>query len=193
MTTQIQTISKLFSTIFGALLIVIPIMIILQWFFTDWIILKELFKPIAFFDPIMTTPEGNLHLVYILDHSFSLTEKWIGFIGTLIGLSPILLALIVLIPIFRNYGVNNIFSLNNAKRYQQLGYIFLYDSLLAKPICQALLTIAATLSNPPGQKQIMITFGMINVESLFCGAIIVIVARVMYLGHNLQEEQKFVI
>ena len=64
---------------------------------------------------------------------------------------------------------------------------------MAKPLCQALLTIAATLSNPPGQKQIIITFGMINLESLFCGAIIIVIARVMYLGNTLQEEQRLII
>jgi hypothetical protein len=144
----------------------------------------------GFFDPIKL---GGLESVQIADHMFSWREKWIGFIGTIIGLSPYFLAFLLLNSIFKNYCANNIFTLENAKYYQRLGYIFFFNSLIANPLCQALLTAAATLSNPPGQKQITITFGMINLESLFCSAIIIIIARVMYMGNKLQEEQRLVI
>jgi hypothetical protein len=151
---------------------------------------KSWVRLFGFFDPIKL---GGLDPVQISNHLFSLREKWIGFFGTLIGLSPYFLAFWVLNCIFKNYCINNIFTLENAKYYQRLGYIFFFNSLFANPLCQALLTAAATLSNPPGQKQITITFGMINLESLFCGAIIIIIARVMYMGNKLQEEQRLVI
>lgn len=191
MQNSVQKISHKFLFIFRFLLIIIPILVILQWFFIDiplvnsWVNLG-----FGFFDPIKL---GGLEPVGIADHMFSLREKWIGFIGTIIGLSPYFLAFLLLNSIFKNYGTNNIFTLENAKYYQRLGYIFFYNSLIANPLCQALLTAAATLSNPPGQKQIHISFGMINLESLFCGAIIIIIARVMYMGSKLQEEQRLVI
>lgn len=165
-------------------------LVILPWFFIDIPVVKSWVRLFGFFDPIKS---GGLAPVHISDHLFSLREKWIGFVGTLIGLSPYFLAFWVLNCIFKNYCTNNIFTLENAKYYQRLGYIFFFNSLLANPLCQALLTAAATLSNPPGQKQITITFGMINLESLFCGVIIIIIARVMYMGNKLQEEQRLVI
>ena len=192
MLNQIQRTATLFLLVFRALLIVIPLMVCLQWFFTDIPIIQSWVKVFGFFDPIKTDI-GGFKAVWIADHIFTLKEKWIGFGGTMIGLSPLFLAITLLIPIFKNYRINNIFSLTNAKYYQKLGYVFFYDSLIAKPICQALLTIAATLSNPPGQQQIMITFGMINLESIFCGAIIIVITRVMYMGNKLQEEQRLVI
>ena len=191
MQNPVQKISRKFLFIFRSLLIIIPILVILQWFFIDMPFVKSWVKlGFGFFDPIKL---GGLDPVQIADHMFSWPEKWIGFIGTIIGLSPYFLAFFVLNCIFKNYCSNNIFTLENAKYYQRLGYIFFFNSLIANPLCQALLTAAATLSNPPGQKQISITVGMINLESLFCGAIIIIIARVMYMGNKLQEEQRLVI
>lgn len=190
MSHQVQKISQIFLFIFRTLLISIPILIILQWFFIDVAIVHSWVKLFGFFDPITL---NGLDPVGIADHLFSWQERWLGFIGTIIGLSPFLLAFVLLNSIFKNYCANNIFSLENAKYYQRLGYIFFYNSLIANPLCQALLTAAATLSNPPGQKQITIAFGMINLESLFCGAIIIVIARVMYMGNKLQEEQRLVI
>ncbi len=190
MQNSVQKISQKFLFIFRCFLIIIPILVILQWFFIDIPLVKSWVRLFGFFDPIEL---GGLEPVGIADHLFSWQEKWIGFIGTIIGLSPYFLAFFLLNCIFKNYCANNIFILENAKYYQRLGYIFFFNSLIANPLCQALLTAAATLSNPPGQKQITITFGMINLESLFCGAIIIIVARVMYMGNKLQEEQGLVI
>ena len=191
MSNPIHKISQIFLFISWALLILLPIMVFCQWFLIDIPFVKNYVEYFGFFNPIKTG-DGSV-LVNIAIHTFTWQEKCIGFIGTLIGLLPLFLALIVLIPIFKNYSSGNIFSLKNARHYQQLGYIFIFDSLLAKPISQAVLTIAATLSNPPGQRQMMVSIGMINLESLFCGAIIIVIARVMYLGNKLQEEQRLVI
>lgn len=190
MQNSVQKLSQKFLFLFRCLLIIIPILVILQWFFIDIPAVKSWVRLFGFFDPIKL---NGLDPVQIADHLFSSKEKWLGFIGTMIGLSPFLLAFLVLNFIFKNYRNDNIFSLENAKYYQRLGYIFFYNSLLANPLCQALLTAAATLSNAPGQKQITITFGMINLESLFCGAIVIVIARVMYMGNKLQEEQRLVI
>ncbi|MFN7094908.1 MAG: DUF2975 domain-containing protein [Burkholderiales bacterium] len=81
----------------------------------------------------------------------------------------------------------------NAQSYQKLGYLFFLDSFIAKPLCDIILTFAASLYNAPGHHYIAISFTMINLESLFCGAIIIVIAKVMYIGYKLQEEQQLVI
>ena len=145
----IHRISQIFLFISWTLCVCLPIIAICQWFLIDIPLVKSYVSMFGFFDPIKTDVGGTLVMVPIAEHAFSWQAKGIGFIGTLIGLLPLFLALMVLIPVFKNYSVGNIFSLTNARHYQQLGYIFIFDSLLAKPLCQALLTIAATFSNPP--------------------------------------------
>ena len=207
MSDKIQKTSRILLITFYILFFLILVQAILQWFWSDQEWMRSYLKHgLGFFSPIFTSsvPVDNgahffaskttpLTYVDIGVHIFTFKEKCIGFIGTIIGLSPLLIALGVLIKVFKNYAIGNIFSLQNAKYYEKLGYLFFYDSLLAKPLYQALLTIAATLSNPPGQREIAFSFTMINLWSIFCGIIVIVIARVMYYGNKLQEEQRLVI
>ena len=189
MSSQIHRISKIFLLVCYALLIIIPTLVLLQWFAIDSSLVQSFIKPFGFFNPIMTSQGA----VYFVDHHFSFIESLIGFVGTAIGLSPLILALVLLIKIFKNYCIGNIFSLKNAIYYKYLGHLFFFDALLAKPICQALLTMSATLSNALGHREIQVSFTNLNLESLFCGAIIIVIARVMHIGSKIQEEQQLVI
>jgi hypothetical protein len=113
MSSQIHKISKIFLFICNALLALIPILVLLQWFAIDSSLVQSFVKPFGFFNPIMTSQGA----VYAVDHHFSFSESIIGFIGTAIGLSPLILALVLLIKIFKNYCMGNIFSLKNIVLY----------------------------------------------------------------------------
>lgn len=184
---NIKKLSIALLVIFYILLISLPLIILIIWFLPNFLIARTLlnigFHPIA---------QGFWQAGLPPFELFSFKSKCIGFLGSLTEFLPFLLALLTLIKVFRNYSNGNIFSLSNVKSYQWLGCLFFIDSLLAKPISQILLSYSFSLNTP---RLMFVGFGLgiINVESIFCGIIIFVIAKVMYLAHKMQEEEKLII
>lgn len=181
--------STLLLALLYTLAVVVPVITAVQWLLIDNAYVNQLVSKIGLFNPIIT-PDGA---VDIAKHTLTIETKLIGLSGCLIGVLPFFLGLVTLIKIFKRYRNNLVFTLDNAKSYKTLGYIFLLDSLIAKPISGMLMVLCATLSNPPGHRYITIIFALPNLEALFVGFIIILMAKVMLIGHQLQEEQKYTI
>jgi len=141
------------------------------------------------FDPIQT-PEGVIHFV---DLKLNFLSKSIGLFGSILSSLPLLLGIIILKRLFQNYRQGNIFSFENAKKYQYLGWLFFLDGLCTKPLSEMFLILAATLSNPPGHRYITLGFGSPNIEALLCGFLVLVISWVMMEGYKLHEDQKFTI
>ena len=182
---KIQKISKLCLIGFSILLLLIPLLIFVQWFCDDWSAIHHYMSYFGFDNPVNSQ---GLNI-----YSLPLLQQFIGFLGTLLSVSAWLIILVLLRKIFKNYIIANIFCTANAKYYQFIGYMFLLDSLITRPISGALLSIAATLSNPIGHRVITLSITNINLQSLFCGIILIIISRVMYLASQIQEEQQLTI
>ena len=181
--------STLLLLLLYTLLIVIPIITVGQWMLIDSTYVNKLVSNIGLFNPIIT-PDGA---VDIAKHTLTNTTRLIGLTGTVLGVLPFSSSLIVLTQIFKRYRKNQVFTLQNVRSYKALGYIFVISSLIAKPLSGMLLVLCATLSNPPGHRYILITYSLPNLEALFSGFIIILIAKVMLIGHQLQTEQNSVI
>ncbi|MES2608578.1 MAG: DUF2975 domain-containing protein [Pseudomonadota bacterium] len=186
---RIKTISTYMCTFLTVLLIVYPVLMILQWLLIDWTPFKKLVIEGVFFTPI-ETPEG---IVNIGNIALSSLAKCIGILTSLICYMPIGLGLFLLRKVFTNYQRGQIFVFDNAKVYQKMGWLFFLNALVFKPLSGLGMIFAVTLSNPPGHRYITLSFGTPNLESIFCGIILIIISWVMMEGHRLQSEQELTI
>ena len=186
MLNKIERISNIFLFIFSIILVVIPILVFLQWFCSDVSFVHAYIAGgFGFYNP--TTAAG------LSIGSLPLFQQFLGFVGTLLGVSSWFISIVLLRKIFKNYSKSNIFCVVNARYYQILGYMFFLDALITRPLSGAILSIASTLSNPPGQRVVSIGISSVNLQSLFCGMILIVIARVMYLASQVEEEQKLTI
>ncbi|MBA3814475.1 MAG: DUF2975 domain-containing protein [Alphaproteobacteria bacterium] len=186
---RIQKISSYLLVIFNILLVVLPLSLLILWFFIDVDPIKEAIKHGLLFGPV-DTPEGIVNLGTIKWYPLT---KFTGFMGSLLGILPILLGLMILKTIFRNYRKGEIFNITNARQYKYLGYLFFLDALLTKPLSDMLQVLSVTFTYPPGLRYISIGFGTPNMEALFCGILVIVISWVMVEGYKLQEEQKLII
>lgn len=185
MENTIKRISLVFVTIFYFLLGSLNLIIFVIWFLPNSILTKTLIHyGVIPFQGFWNSGPPQFEI-------FNFKSKCIGCLGSFIEFIPFCLALIILIKIFKNYFRGNIFSLANAKAYQWLGYLFFIDALVAKPIAQILVSYAFSLNT--SRPMFSFGIGMNNLESVFCGMIIIVVAKVMYLAHKMQEEEKLII
>jgi hypothetical protein len=186
---NIQKVSSYLIWIFNALLIIFPLCLIAQWTLFDWAPYKKLVAQ-DFISNTIKTPEGFVDLTKI---NFTPLSWSIGFLGGFVNFVPLFLGLLVLKHLFQNYRKGNIFSCENVQKYKYLGWLFFLDGLVAKPICDMLLTLSATLSNPPGHRYISINFGTPNLEVLFCGFLVILISWIMAEGYKLLEDQSLTI
>lgn len=186
---RIQKVSSYLLIIFNILLVALPLFILGLWLFMETAPLKEAIAHGVFFDSVRT-PEGMVNLSMV---NWDPLTKFIGFMGSLVGVLPILLGLFVLKTVFQNYKKGEIFNIFNARHYKYLGWLFFLDAIIAKPLSGMLMVLAVTLTHPPGHHWIQIGYGTPSLEALFCGVLVIVISWVMVEGYKLQEEQKFVI
>lgn len=179
---SIQRFSGYFLSFLNLLFLILPLWLVGRWAFV------ETLAP-YFFTPIQT-PDG---VVNVTGLNLSILSRSLGFFGDFISCLPFLISLFFLKRLFKNYQKGNIFSLENVYSYRKLGWLCFWDGLLAKPLQQAFMTVAATLSNPPGHRCIMVSFGTPNLEALFWGILVLAVSWVMAEGYKIQEDQNLTI
>lgn len=186
---RIQKISSYLLIVFNVLIIALPLSTVMTWLFIETEFVKNIISHSPLFKYVLT-PEGFISLSEI---KWTLTSKIIGFVACTLGALPIFLSLFSLKSIFQNYQKGKIFTITNAQHYRRLGVLFFLDALLATPIGDTLMILAATLSNPPGHRYISISFGPPNVEALFCGILVMVISWVMLEASKLHEEQQLTI
>ena len=183
---RIKKISHLLSKLLSALLIILPIAIVLQWIFIETAPVRNLFSYGIFLNYSFSTDDT---VIYLSKVNWTTVTKWIGFSSSLLSLLPILLGLAILKSIFKNYEHEEIFTTRNALHYRNLASLFFFNALLVQPLSYLLMVLSMTLSNPPGQRYISVNFGIPNLESLFFGAILVLLSWVMVEASRLHDEQ----
>ncbi len=186
---RIRKVSSYLLVIFNILLAFLPLSLLVLWAFIDYGPIKEAIEHGVFFGPVRT-PEGVVNLAKLPWYPLT---KFIGFMGSLVGILPIFLGLFILKAIFRNYRKGEIFNITNARQYKYLGYLFFLDGLVTRPLSDMLQVLAVTLTYPPGHRYLTIGFGTPNMEALFCGVLVIVISWVMVEGYKLQEEQKLIV
>jgi uncharacterized membrane protein len=182
---RIQNISRYLLIVLNGLLFALPMFVLLIWAFIDSPSIQLLVKEGVLLKAAYT-PEGTVNLSNV--HWIPLSQT-IGMTSYAIGLLPLFLSLFTLKALFRSYQAGEIFTARNAHRYRYLGWLFFLDALVAKPLSGMLLVLAVTLSNPPGHRFISVSFGLPNVEAIFCGILVIVISWVMIEASKLQEEQ----
>jgi hypothetical protein len=186
---QIQKVSSYLLITFNFLLVALPLGVILLWVFIDSSAMKSLISQGMVLRPL-DLPEGVLKLSQI---NWTFMAKLIGGFSNTIAILPLFLGLLSLKKIFQNYQNGEIFVITNARHYRHLGVLFFLDALLAKPIAGMLVVLAATVSNAPGHRYISLSFGIPNLEVLFCGIILMVISWVMLEASCLNDDQRFTI
>jgi hypothetical protein len=161
---KIQTISRWMLILFNIILVLMPVKILFMSGLLD------------FFHTQWTYTSGS-----------------IAILSAILEISPLALGIVFLKSIFKSYRKGNIFSAHNARYYQRIGILLELDALLIKPLSNMLMELALTLSNPPGQRLISITFTEFNFLEIFSGIIVIVISWVMLEGLRLQEENKLTV
>jgi hypothetical protein len=188
---RIQKFSSYLLVLFNILLVIIPLSLLFLWSFIDYGPLNKAIAGGLIFEQVPTsTSQGLVNLAKV--HWNGLTKS-LGFLSSLVDVLPILLGLLILKTVFRNYQRGDIFNAYNAKQYKRLGYLFFLAAFITQPLSGMLKVLAITFSNPSGQRTIQIGFGTPTFETLFCGVLILVISWVMAEGCKLQEDQKFTI
>jgi hypothetical protein len=97
-----------------------------------------------------------------------------------------------LVRLFELYGRGKIFLAENVRLYRKLGVVIILF-MAAGVIVNALTTIALTIDNPPGRRMISLSLSSSDVMTLVIGLMVLLIARIMDAGRELQEEQQYTV
>lgn len=164
------------------LVILIPVVTLLSWIFSENIFSESILGPSI--GELIKADQVNI---------FKLNNKLIGIAGSFFNLLPFVLSLVWLIRLFKNYAIGDIFTVQNAKIYSHLGYVCLLSALVFQPISQALFSLAVSINYAVGQRFIAFGFGGGNLTAIIGGAFLIVIAYVMRIGHEINEERNLTI
>jgi hypothetical protein len=126
-------------------------------------------------------------------YNFNWLSRSIGIFGSGLCLLPLFFGIVVILNIYKNNSVDKIFSAENASACSQLGILYLLSALLLQPLSQAFFSLSASLDNPVGQHFISFSFEISNLTAIFFSVLLIIMGRIMRIGHQMREEQKLTI
>jgi len=186
---QIEKVSSYLIAAVNALLFIVPLYVATQWLFVANPLIEAPYLKTTCHEWIHT-PEGPVNSGAV---HWTPPARLIGFCADFAANIFLLMGLMILRKLFQNYRAHEIFSAVNAQYYKKLGALCCLQALLAKPLSGMLLTIAATINNPPGHRYVSLSFGTPNIALLFCGACILVISWVMQEASTLHDEQRFTI
>ncbi|TXI92414.1 MAG: DUF2975 domain-containing protein [Neisseriales bacterium] len=177
------------ATISKRVQLILKIIFILLLFFISY---SWLFPQSSFSHAVLGPSLGGYATESQIDQ-FQLNNQLIGFTGSFLGLLPLFIGLRWLIKLFTNYARGEIFTVINVKSYSRLGYLCLLSALLFQPLSQMILAIAVSINYPKGHRFIAFSFDNTNLTAIIVGICLIVIAYVMQIGHELQEEQKLTV
>ena len=177
---HIQQQSRRVRVLLQCLLLLLPIMVCYFWL-------------------TVNTPYDFLTTFGIVQLSFNISgfthlplstfTRVLALIASLLLSGILIRALRILIGLFRNYEAGEIFSIENAKSYQQLGYSVFYW-VLGTVVYRTVIGVVLSFNNPPGERVLGITFVGVDALTLVFGLMILIISWVMKEGHIIADENR---
>ena len=186
---KLEKLSRYLKKMFHSLAISTAPFIILLWVFIDWPPINKAITQEYFFRPV-STPEGMINFA---NAQLTPLSKFIGCLGQLLESLPYILGYILLKKLFAAYEKKKIFTHENTQIYKKIGWLAFLNGILVLPLVQAMMTTAATLSNPPGHRWISVNLGTPNFEAICCGLLLVVISLVMQQAQALQEENQLTV
>ena len=176
---KIQRMSKSLKWIAAGLMIALPIIDAGYWILGGYS-----FLPVQIdFIPAMSAAEIP---------PLSQIAPLFKFYGFLISLIPVGIALIAvnsLRKLFELYEKIEIFSEKCVRHIRVFGWMLLIGQL-AYPFYCALMSLALTISNPPGHRMIVVALGLTQIWLILLASSILLISWIMEEGKKLQEEHE---
>ncbi len=174
-TQKIQRVSALMHALCVLILIFFPLFLL--WFFMD----LERFNGTLEYLGNTLRPE-----------TIALPYRILSFIISMVPVALLMWGLFHLMALFELFRKAVFFSEANARLLHKFA-MMLFFSTLASPIARALVSVAVTINNPPGQRAVVVNIESGDLNSLFVATVFLAVAWVMREAHALaQENAEFV-
>jgi hypothetical protein len=186
---NLQKLSQYLKKVFHSLAVSTAPFIIILWLCIEWPPINEAIRQ-EYFMSAITTPEGIVNFANI---KLTPLSKFIGCLGQLLEVLPYILGYILLKKLFAAYEHKSIFTHENTQIYKRIGWLAFLNGIFILPIVQALMTTAATLSNPPGHRWISVSLGTPNFEAIASGILLIVISLVMQEAQNLQDENQLTV
>ena len=173
---RIQRISRLMQRICAAAIVLIPLTVVGMWAtFEWWGPTHPDLAPIPEVPATLTLPTRLLAAaVGMLQASIAVFAVW------------------RLRQLFALYAEGQIFTAGNTRCLRHFAAAVCVFAI-AKPITGALLSVVLTMNNPPGHRQLSISFGSSELTTLFIGCVFLVIAWIMDEARTLAEEQAEII
>lgn len=110
--------------------------------------------------------------------TLNFSTRLAGALISLIGLAPVLYALLQLSMLFSRFARGEVFVTDNAWRIRRMGLALIVNALIS-PLVQMLTTLNLTRANQPGQLVVMFGIEQSHVLSVLSGLALVAFATVM--------------
>jgi hypothetical protein len=132
----------------------------------------------------LITPINHLSL---LMEPITTTTRILAFVASLLPVGIIMLGLHLLIGLFKHYEQGNIFTLENSKTYQRLGYCLLFW-VLGNVLYGALLSVVLSSNGNQENRALILTLTGPDLLPLILAAIIIVISQIMSEGQKIADE-----
>lgn len=175
---KIQTYSRRVRKVLQALVILAPLLTLYYWFTvsTDMDVLFRAGIIETEVDPMIFT-----------NQPLTITTRILAFLASMLPCGILMYALRQLINLFRHYENQEIFTLSTATYCQKLGYVFFYW-VAGSFIYSGLISVILSFNNPPGERVLSLTLNGIDLLSILCGFVVLIISWVMKEAHKIADE-----
>ncbi len=112
----------------------------------------------------------------------------LAFVVSLLPVGVALYGLITLEALFKLYQKGIVFSQQNVRLFRRLGFVLL-TWVAANALFTPLISVVITFNNPPGSRELVAQFGVLDLSTLVIGAVVLLLSWVMNEGHKLEDEQ----
>lgn len=172
---HIQRVSRNYVVLFNVLLVTIPVGSVLYWIFFNHL-------PVGFHADLPIVPTDAL----------STLQRALGALVSVLPVGVALYGLLTLKGLFRLYADAVIFSSKNVRYLHRLGYTFV-AWVIANTLFTPLISLVITAANREGERVLVVQFGIVELLTLIVGGIILVIAWVVNIGRDLEDEQTYTV
>jgi hypothetical protein len=121
------------------------------------------------------------------------TTRFLAIIVSIVPMSISMYAMHQLVKIFRHYEQGDVFSVENANRYQKLAYA-LFAWVIGGLFYSMVMSFVMTFQNTGfKQKVVAVSFGSYDLMALITGGIVLLIAWVMKEAQKISEDQSLTV
>ena len=168
---RIRRLSRKMEYFTSILLLATPLLLAFIWLYLDsWIpMLADL------------TPEA------IRLEALTPWTRLLGFLISMIPAAVMMYGLLQMRALFKQYQRGQIFTGQALLRLRKFAWTLLLSSAL-KPLIGAVLSVLLSLSNPPGQRMLVLTLSSNDIAMLFISGVFIVIAWIMAEGVRLADD-----